>query len=195
MIIWTPTVLSVLYACVLNFCICTCSVQLSMFHMERRSRNMLIIITIIIISVWLTVCVVCTAKHRQKPGGPVRAGRGNGAGQPGGQIPAWYGHLWSLQIVHVGGNCYCTFWSVSVPSLWLSLSEYLCVCLYVCLHFSLLSLFLAVCLSLFECLWLSLSRIYACTKACVMVLPRSYSMSINEYKFWLSAYSLTFQRM
>ena len=25
------------------FCICTCSVQLSMFHMERRSRNMLII--------------------------------------------------------------------------------------------------------------------------------------------------------
>ena len=44
MIIWTPTVLSVLYACVLHFCICTCSAQLSMFHMERRSRNMLIII-------------------------------------------------------------------------------------------------------------------------------------------------------
>ena len=46
MIIWTPTVLSVLYACVLHFCISTCSVQLSMFHMERRSRNTLIIIII-----------------------------------------------------------------------------------------------------------------------------------------------------
>ena len=45
MIIWTP-VLSVLYACVLYFCICTCSAQLSMFHMERRSRNTLIIIII-----------------------------------------------------------------------------------------------------------------------------------------------------
>ena len=44
MIIWTPVVLHVLYACVLYFCICTCSAQLSMFHMERRSRNMLIII-------------------------------------------------------------------------------------------------------------------------------------------------------
>ena len=42
MIILTP-VLSVLYACILYICICTCSVQLSMFHMERRSRNMLII--------------------------------------------------------------------------------------------------------------------------------------------------------
>ena len=30
--------------CVLYFCICTCSVQLSMFYMERRSRNMLITI-------------------------------------------------------------------------------------------------------------------------------------------------------
>ena len=49
MIIWTPTVLSVLYACVLYFCICTCSAQLSMFHMERGSRNTLIIIIIIII--------------------------------------------------------------------------------------------------------------------------------------------------
>ena len=43
MIIWTPTVFSVLYACVLYFCICTCSAQLSMFHMERRSRNTFII--------------------------------------------------------------------------------------------------------------------------------------------------------
>ena len=48
MIIWTPTVLSVLYASILYFCICTCSAQLSMFHMERRSRNTLIIIIIII---------------------------------------------------------------------------------------------------------------------------------------------------
>ena len=47
MITWTPTVLSVLFACVSYFCICTCSVQLSMFHMERRSRNTLIIIIII----------------------------------------------------------------------------------------------------------------------------------------------------
>ena len=39
----------VLYACVLYFCICTCSAQLSMFHMERHSRNTLIIIIIIII--------------------------------------------------------------------------------------------------------------------------------------------------
>ena len=46
MIIWTPAVLSVLYACVLYFCICTCSAQLSMFYMERCSRNMLIIITL-----------------------------------------------------------------------------------------------------------------------------------------------------
>ena len=49
MIILTPAVLSVLYACVLYFCICTCSVQLSMFHMERCSRKALIIIIIIII--------------------------------------------------------------------------------------------------------------------------------------------------
>ena len=36
--------LGVLYASVLYVCICTCSVQSSMFHMERRSRNTLIII-------------------------------------------------------------------------------------------------------------------------------------------------------
>ena len=46
--VWTPPVLSVLYACVLYFCICPCSARLSMFHMERRSTNTLItIITII----------------------------------------------------------------------------------------------------------------------------------------------------
>ena len=43
-IVWTHAVLGVLYACVLYFCICICSAQLSMFHMERRSRNTLIII-------------------------------------------------------------------------------------------------------------------------------------------------------
>ena len=49
MIAWTHGVLGVLYTCVLYFCICTCSAQLSMFHMERRSTNTLIIsITIII---------------------------------------------------------------------------------------------------------------------------------------------------
>ena len=47
MIVWTPTVLSVLYACVFYFCICTCSAQLSMFHMEKRSTNALIIIIIL----------------------------------------------------------------------------------------------------------------------------------------------------
>ena len=32
------------------FCICTCSVQLSMFHMERRYRNMLIILLLLLLS-------------------------------------------------------------------------------------------------------------------------------------------------
>ena len=49
MIVWTPAVLSVLYARVLYFCICTCSAQLSISDMERRSRNTPIIIIIIII--------------------------------------------------------------------------------------------------------------------------------------------------
>ena len=48
MVVWTPSVLSVLYAYVLYVYICTCSEQLSMFHMVRRSRNPLIIITIVI---------------------------------------------------------------------------------------------------------------------------------------------------
>ena len=47
MIVWTPTVLNALYAFVLYICICTCSTQLNMFHMERRSRNTLIIIIMI----------------------------------------------------------------------------------------------------------------------------------------------------
>ena len=51
MTIWTPAVLSVLYAWVSYFCIFTCSAQLSMFHMERHSRNKLIIIIIITSSI------------------------------------------------------------------------------------------------------------------------------------------------
>ena len=48
MIVWTPAVLSVLYASVLYFCICTCSVQFSMCHIERCSRSTLIIIITIV---------------------------------------------------------------------------------------------------------------------------------------------------
>ena len=36
--------LGVLYASVFYFCICTCSVQLSMFHMEGSSKNTLLFI-------------------------------------------------------------------------------------------------------------------------------------------------------
>ena len=39
MIVWTNAVLGVFDARVLNLCFCTCSAQLSMLHMERRSRN------------------------------------------------------------------------------------------------------------------------------------------------------------
>ena len=46
-IVWTPAVLGALY--VLHSCICTCLAQLSMCHMERRSRITLIAIIIIII--------------------------------------------------------------------------------------------------------------------------------------------------
>ena len=55
MIIWTPTVLSVLYACVLHFCICTCSAQLSMFHMERSSRNMLILLLLLLLIIIIII--------------------------------------------------------------------------------------------------------------------------------------------
>ena len=50
MIVWTPALLGVLYACVLYFCICICPAQLSMFQIERRSRNTLITIIIITIN-------------------------------------------------------------------------------------------------------------------------------------------------
>ena len=51
MTMWTSAVLGVLYTCVLYFCICTYTAQLSMFRMERRSRNKIIIIIIIISAV------------------------------------------------------------------------------------------------------------------------------------------------
>ena len=57
-IAWTPAVLSVLYTCVLHFCICTCSALLSMFHVERRYRNTLIITIIIIIIIIIVIVVV-----------------------------------------------------------------------------------------------------------------------------------------
>ena len=44
------------------FCICTCSPQLSMFHMERRSRNMLIIIIIIILLLLLLLLLLLSLK-------------------------------------------------------------------------------------------------------------------------------------
>ena len=49
MIVGTHAVLGVSFAYVLYFSICTCSAQLSMFHMERHSRNTLIMILIIIL--------------------------------------------------------------------------------------------------------------------------------------------------
>ena len=60
-IVWTHAVLSVLSACVLYFCICTCSAQLNMFYMEKCSRNTLIII-IIIISSSSTIVIKTTKK-------------------------------------------------------------------------------------------------------------------------------------
>ena len=45
MIVWTPTVFECLICMRFVFyCICSCSAQLSMFHMEKRFRNTLIII-------------------------------------------------------------------------------------------------------------------------------------------------------
>ena len=47
-----------LHTCVLYFCICTCSAQLSVFHTKRRSRNTLIIITTIIIIIINTTTTI-----------------------------------------------------------------------------------------------------------------------------------------
>ena len=66
MIVWTPAVLGVLHACVLDFYICTCLAQLSMFHMERRSRIMLIIIIIIIIIIITIIIIILGATPLSK---------------------------------------------------------------------------------------------------------------------------------
>ena len=58
MIVWTHAGLGVLYACVLYFCICTCSAQLIMFDMERHSRNSLIIIIIIIVIIIIIIIII-----------------------------------------------------------------------------------------------------------------------------------------
>ena len=55
MIVWTHAILGVFYACVLYFCICPCSTQLSVFHIKRHSRNMLIVIIIIVVVVVVVV--------------------------------------------------------------------------------------------------------------------------------------------
>ena len=47
-IVWTHAVMGVLYTNACFVCIFTCSVQLSMFHMERCSRNTFIIITLLL---------------------------------------------------------------------------------------------------------------------------------------------------
>ena len=58
MIVWAPAVLGVLYTCVLYFCICICSAQLSMFHMEKRSRNAITIIIIVIIIIIIIIIIL-----------------------------------------------------------------------------------------------------------------------------------------
>ena len=55
MIVWTHAVLGVLYACVFYFCSRACSAQLSIFLMERCSRNTLIVIVIIVIIIIIIV--------------------------------------------------------------------------------------------------------------------------------------------
>ena len=67
MIILIPAVLSVLYASVLYFCICSCSVQLSMFHVERHSRNMIIVIIIIITIIIILLLLLSASKVYMLP--------------------------------------------------------------------------------------------------------------------------------
>ena len=59
-IIWTPAVLSVLYACVLYFCICTCSAQLSMLLGAVEIRSLLLLLLLLLylaasVSAWQCV--------------------------------------------------------------------------------------------------------------------------------------------
>ena len=52
---------------VLYFCVYTCSVQLNMIHMKRRSRNTIIIIIITLLFAWLsTFDVVCPVLENEK---------------------------------------------------------------------------------------------------------------------------------
>ena len=58
MIVWTPAVFGCLICMFFYFCICTCSAQLSMFHMEKRSKNtLIIIISSIYLSISPSVCL------------------------------------------------------------------------------------------------------------------------------------------
>ena len=58
MIVWTHAVLGVFYACVLYFCMCTCSAQFSLFHMETHSRNTIIVVIIIIIIIIIIIVII-----------------------------------------------------------------------------------------------------------------------------------------
>ena len=58
MINWTPTILFVLYAYVSYFCICTRSAQLSMFHMERHSRNTLILLLLLLLLLIIIIIII-----------------------------------------------------------------------------------------------------------------------------------------
>ena len=58
MIVWTPAVWGVLYACVLYFCICTCSAQSSMFHMEKRARNTLMMMMMMMMMIMMMMMMM-----------------------------------------------------------------------------------------------------------------------------------------
>ena len=58
MFVWTHAVLGVLHACVLYFCIYTCSAQLSMVHVERRSRNTLFVVVVVVVVVFIIIIII-----------------------------------------------------------------------------------------------------------------------------------------
>ena len=62
MIVWTPTAFECLICMRFRFLYFTCSAQWSMFHMEKRSRNTLIIIIIIIIIVVIVIITVISGR-------------------------------------------------------------------------------------------------------------------------------------
>ena len=75
-------------ACVLYFCICTCSAQLSMFHIERRSRNTLILLLLLLLIIIMKSLVWLERGKRVSIPGPTaveedslpRGPRGGGSG-------------------------------------------------------------------------------------------------------------------